>query len=236
MQAGICRKPCRKLNETLPKTGFPAPTAGRRCLHDQNFSLANSHYQAAFELEPNTTSLMQLYDSLYKTNQPDKAFTLLEQWVKKHSQDYVPMAAFANELLKSGNFKEAEKYYDLLLKQYPNEPQFLNNLAYTYLNLGNNKALSLAEQAHKLAPGQAATNDTLGWILVNSGQAEQGLHYLRNAHSLQSQDPEIRYHIGVALSKMQRNDEARQELEQALKANTLFNGRDQAKVLLEKLR
>ncbi|ATG90923.1 XrtA/PEP-CTERM system TPR-repeat protein PrsT [Methylomonas koyamae] len=225
------------LMKRYPKRAFPRQLLGDVALHDQNFSLANSHYQAAFELEPNTTSLMQLYDSLYKTNQPDKAFTLLEQWVKKkHSQDYVPMAAFANELLKSGNFKEAEKYYDLLLKQYPNEPQFLNNLAYTYLNLGNNKALSLAEQAHKLAPGQAATNDTLGWILVNSGQAEQGLHYLRNAHSLQSQDPEIRYHIGVALSKMQRNDEARQELEQALKANTLFNGRDQAKVLLEKLR
>lgn len=224
------------LLKRYPKRAFPHQLLGDIALHDQNFSVANNHYQAAFELEPDTTSLMQLFDSLHKTNQSDKAFALLEQWVKKHPKDYAPMAAFANELLQIGNFKEAEKYYDLLLKQFPNEPQFLNNLAYVYLNLGNNKALSLAEQAHKLAPGQAATNDTLGWILVNSGQTEQGLHYLRNAHSLQSQDPEIRYHIGVALSKMQRNDEARQELEQALKANTAFNGRDQAKALLEKLR
>ncbi|MCQ8181591.1 PEP-CTERM system TPR-repeat protein PrsT [Methylomonas sp. SURF-1] len=224
------------LLKRYPKRAFPHQLLGDIALHDQNFSLANSHYQAAFELEPDTTSLMQLFDSLHKTNQSDKAFALLEQWVKKHPKDYAPMAAFANELLQIGNFKEAEKYYDLLLKQFPNEPQFLNNLAYVYLNLGNNKALSLAEQAHKLAPDQAATNDTLGWILVNSGQIEQGLHYLRNAHSLQSQDPEIRYHIAVALTKLQRNDEARQELEQALKTNRAFNGMEQAKALLEKLR
>ncbi|WFP50913.1 PEP-CTERM system TPR-repeat protein PrsT [Methylomonas sp. EFPC3] len=224
------------LLKRYPKRAFPHQLLGDIAVHDNNFSLANSHYQTAFELEPDTTSLMQLFESMQKTNQPDKAFNLLEQWVKKHPQDYPPMAALASELLKNGNFKEAEKYYDLLLKQFPSEPQFLNNLAYVYLNVGNNKALSLAEQAHKLAPDQAATNDTLGWILVNAGQAEQGLHYLRNAHSLQSHDPEIRYHIAVALNQMQRREEARQELEEALKANTAFNGHEQAKALLDKLR
>ncbi len=224
------------LLKRFPKRSFPHQLLGDIALQANDYSLASSYYQTAFELEPAPTSLMQLFDSLQKTNQAEKGLALLEQWVKKHPQDYVPMAAFANELLTRGNFKEAEKYYDLLLKQFPNEPQFLNNLAYVYLNIGNDKALSLAEQAHKRAPDQAATNDTLGWILVNSGQAEQGLHYLRNAHSLQSHDPEIRYHIAVALNQLQRQDEAKQELEQALKSNTAFNGREQAKTLLDKLR
>ncbi|AMK78186.1 MULTISPECIES: XrtA/PEP-CTERM system TPR-repeat protein PrsT [Methylomonas] len=235
-------KPVFALNRTesllkqYPKRAFPHQLLGLIADHDKNFSLANNHYQTAFELEPDTTSLMQLYESFKKTSQPDKAFALLEQWIKKHPQDQLPMAAFANELLNNGKFKEAEHYYDTLLKQFPNEPQFLNNLAYVYLNTGNDKALSLAEQAYKLAPDQPSTNDTLGWILVNTGQIEQGLHYLRNAHSLLSQDPEIRYHIAVALNHLQRKDEAKQELEEALKANTGFNGREQAKALLEQLR
>ncbi len=224
------------LLKQYPNRAFPHQLLGDIADHDKNFSLANSHYQSAFELEPDTTSLMQLYESLKKISQLDKAFNLLDQWIKKHPQDQLPTVAFANELLKNGKFKEAEKHYDALLKQFPNEPQFLNNLAYIYLNTGNDKALSYAEQAQKLAPDQAASNDTLGWIMVNQGQAEQGLHYLRNAHSRLSQDPEIRYHIAVALSKLQRKEEAKQELVEALKSKTSFNGQEQAKALLEKLR
>jgi len=223
------------LLKQYPKRAFPHRLLGNIADHDKNLSLANSHYQTAFELEPDTASLMLLYENLKKIDQPDKAYNLLDQWVKKHPQDQLPMAAFANELLKSGKFKEAEKYYVELLKQFPNEPQFLNNLAYVYLNNGNSKALSIAEQAHKLAPDQPATNDTLGWILVNTGQIEQGLHYLRNAHSLLSQDSEIRYHIAVALNQLQRQEEAKQELQEALKGEAIFNGREQAKALLEKL-
>jgi predicted Zn-dependent protease len=87
-----------------------------------------------------------------------------------------------------------------------------------------------------LAPDQASTNDTLGWILVNKGQVERGLNYLRNAHSRLSQDPEIRYHIAVALHHLQRKDEARQELEALLKSGESFSGIEQAKALLQKLK
>ncbi|CAD6878574.1 PEP-CTERM system TPR-repeat lipoprotein [Methylomonas albis] len=224
------------LLKQYPKRSFPHRLLGDIAVHEKNISLANTHYQAAFDLEPNAGALMQLHDILKKTSQADKAFDLLDQWVKKHPKDSVPMAALADELLQAGKLNEAEKYYDTLLKQFPQEPQFLNNLAYIFLTTGNEKALSYAEQAQKLAPDQASTNDTLGWILVNQGQAEQGLNYLRNAHSRLSQDPEIRYHIAVALHQLQRKDEARQELESILKSGESFNGIEQAKALLQKLK
>jgi Flp pilus assembly protein TadD len=64
---------------------------------------------------------------------------------------------------------------------------------------------------------------------------EEGLHYLRSAHSRESQNPEIRYHIAVALDKLGRKDEAKQELEQALSSNSPFSGIEHAKALSEKL-
>lgn len=224
------------LLKQYPNSPFPHQLLGDIAVHDSNYVVAATHYQTAFDIEPNTLLLMKLYQSLKKSSQDDKAFKILDVWLKKHPKDIIPMAALAEELLHAGKLNEAEKYYNILLKQRPNEAQFLNNLAYIYFNTGNAKALSIAEQAQKLAPDKASTNDTLGWILVNQGQAEQGLHYLRNAHSRLSQNPEIRYHIAVALDKLQRRDEAKIELEQALKSKQTFNGIEQAKILLDRLK
>lgn len=224
------------LLKEYPQRGFPHRLLGDIAMQDKNYNLAAERYQTAFGLEPDTALLMKLYQSLKQTGQNDKAFDLLAQWTKKHPKDLVPIAALAEEQLQQGKLKEAQKHYEFLLSQYPNEARFLNNLAYIYFNTGNSKALSYAEKAQQLAPEQPSSNDTLGWILVNAGKPEQGLHYLRNAHSRMSQNPEIRYHIAVALDKLGRKEEAKQELEQALNGNLPFNGLEQAKALLEKLR
>jgi putative PEP-CTERM system TPR-repeat lipoprotein len=223
------------LLKEYPQRGFPYHLLGDIAAKDKDFSLAASRYQTALELEADTAVLMKLYQSLKQSGQNQKAFDLLSQWNKKHPKDLVPIAALAEELLQQNKLKEAQKHYELLLSQYPNEPQFLNNLAYIYFNTGDTKALAYAEKAQQLAPEQPSGNDTLGWILVNTGKAEQGLHYLRNAHSRMADNPEIRYHIAVALDKLGRKEEAKQELEQALSANLPFSGLEQAKALLEKL-
>ncbi|AEF99507.1 PEP-CTERM system TPR-repeat lipoprotein [Methylomonas methanica MC09] len=223
------------LLKEYPQRGFPHRLLGDIAAHDKNVDLAVSRYQTAFDLEPDTGLLMKLYQGLKQTGQNEKAFGLLSQWTQKHPKDLVPIAALAEELLQQGKLKEAQKHYEFLLAQYPNEPQFLNNLAYIYFTNGNGKALSYAEKAQKIAPEQASSNDTLGWILVNTGKAEQGLHYLRSAHSRMSQNPEIRYHIAVALDKLGRKEEAKQELEQIVNSNSSFNGMEQARILLDKL-
>ncbi|MCQ8102575.1 PEP-CTERM system TPR-repeat protein PrsT [Methylomonas sp. SURF-2] len=223
------------LLKEYPQRGFPHRLLGDIAARDQDFNLAAQRYQTAFDLEPDTALLMKLYQSLKQIGQSQKAFDLLSKWTKKNPQDLVPIAALAEELLQQGKLKEAQKHYEFLLSRYPNEPQFLNNLAYIYFNTGDGKALSYAEKAQQLAPEQASSNDTLGWILVNSGKAEQGLHYLRNAHSRMANEPEIRYHIAVALDKLGRKDEAMQELQQIVKSNLPFKDIEHARSLLEKL-
>jgi len=70
---------------------------------------------------------------------------------------------------------------------------------------------------------------------ARQGKAERGLHYLRTAYARSSQDPEISYHIGVALYQLKRYDEAASELKQALKTNPEFNGNIDARLLLKKM-
>lgn len=219
---------------------YPDRSFGYRLLgeieqKEGNQKKAVKYYQIAFNKGQNTFLLMKLYSALKQTGNNSRAFKLVVQWVAEHQQDAVPIQALAEEYLHSGRLKKAQKYYEQLVLRFKKRPDLLNNLAYIYFNTGDNKALDYAKQAQQLAPDQPAANDTLGWILVNKDQPEQGLHYLRNAHARSSQDPEIRYHIAVALTLLQRDEEAKVELKQALKANTSFNGSDDAERLLKKL-
>jgi predicted Zn-dependent protease len=62
-------------------------------------------------------------------------------------------------------------------------------------------ALAVAEKAYQLAPGDANVADTFGWALVEAGQLEKGLRYLREAQVRAPDDPEIRDHLAEALKR-----------------------------------
>ncbi len=220
---------------------YPDKAIGYRLLgdidsHDKNFSHAVTNYQTALDKEKSADLLMRLYLALKQANDAPKAFSILEQWVTAHPKDEIPMLAIAEEHLQAKQWEKAQKYYEQLLKDNKNQPLLLNNLAYIYFITGNPKALSYAEQAQKLTPDLPSSNDTLGWILVNNDQAERGLEYLRTAHARSAQDPEIRYHLAVALYRLNRIEEARLELEQALQEKQTFNGIEDARALLNKLK
>ncbi|MBN8763268.1 MAG: tetratricopeptide repeat protein [Thiobacillus sp.] len=64
-------------------------------------------------------------------------------------------------------------------------------------------ALAVAERAYQLAPSDANVADTLGWALVEAGQVEKGLRYLREAQVRSPENPEIRDHLTEALKRKQ---------------------------------
>ncbi len=223
------------LIKRYPRSPFGYRISGDVALRSRQKSQAIEHYQTAFSKDQSSYLLMKLYTALKQTGDNTQAYQLLEKWVTDHPQDLIPVQALAEEHLHAGRLKTAQKYYEQLIKQQGKQPNLLNNLAFIYFNTNDDRALSYAQQALELTPNSPSANDTLGWILVNKGQAEQGLHYLRTAFARASQDPEIRYHIAEALYKLQRFNEAKTELELALKYSTSFNGRDKAKQLLKKL-
>ena len=122
----------------------------------------------------------------------------------------------AGRLLGSGRYDEAIGHYEALLVEQPEDPLLLNNLAWLYQKTGNPKAREFAQRAYDLAPNQARTIDTLGWILVQEGDVNRGLTLLRFAQSRAPDDPSVKFHIAVALSKLGRTDDAKAQLESVL--------------------
>ena len=117
----------------------------------------------------------------------------------------------------------------------PDSPIVLNSLAHVSQQLGRSEALDIARKAQSLAPGIPEINDTLGWILVQQGRAEEGIPYLRQAVARKTDDPVLRYHLAVALNKLGRNEQALLELNRLLSGPGDFAERQQAVALRDSL-
>ncbi len=86
-----------------------------------------------------------------------------------------------------------------------------------------------------MANSNAAVLDTIGWVLVRQGQLDRGTSLLRDARLRDSSNPEIRYHLAVALSQSGRDAEARSELNEGLKGGAVFDELEDARKLQKKL-
>ena len=193
------------------------------------------HFQNALRQTPSEAVAIKLYQAYAFSDQWESAVKVMQDWLTNHPKDPQARKALAETRLHQGRLKLAAQAYEEVLVQTPEDSNALGNLAFIYLKLGKAEALGIAQKAYTLAPHDAAINDTLGWILVKSGNADQGLTYLREAHSRASNNPEIRYHIAVALAKLGRNDEALAEIAAAFEAGHSFEGSEDARQLKKQL-
>jgi Tfp pilus assembly protein PilF len=131
--------------------------------------------------------------------------------------------------------KPAISLLENVLKQKPNNPVALNNLAWAYQQEKDPRALDTAEQAFKVAGDNPGVMDTLGWMLVEQGNTARGLPLLQKASGLAPDAPEIRYHLAVGLNKSGDKQGARKELDKLLAQNKPFAQIEEARALLKTL-
>ncbi|HEC17133.1 MAG TPA: PEP-CTERM system TPR-repeat protein PrsT [Sedimenticola sp.] len=219
---------------------YPEKAVGYQLLGDVRLQSgqpgkAVESYRLALEREQAPRSAIGLYQAYMVSGEETKAEAFLQDWVKSHPDDLDSKQALAERHLRRGRLDQARSLYEQILQRRQDLPSVLNNLANIYSKTKNPKALEYALRANRLAPDNAAINDTLGWLLVQNNQPAEGLRHLRNAHSRAAADPEIRYHIGAALERLGRREEARAELEQALAGRQPFDGQKEAEALLRQL-
>ncbi len=238
LQAGKLKKAhegAQALRSKYPDRPFGYWLLGEVQLQNGDYAEAVNNYRKALKLEQTPRLAIGLYQAYMRSGKEVKAMAFLKKWLKSHPDDLNSKQALAEGHLRKGETGQARALFEQILKAQPNHPLILNNLANIYSKTGDARALAYARKAHRLAPESAAINDTLGWMLVLDNQPAEGLRHLRNAHSRASADPEIRYHIGVALKRLGRYEEAKTELEQALDTGQSFEGAEKARTLLQQL-
>jgi tetratricopeptide (TPR) repeat protein len=165
--------------------------------------------------------LGQLYVAQKKLDQAIKEFEVLA----KRQPNNVGAPTMVGMILQmQGKEAEAQKRYEDVIQINPRAPVAANNLAWIYAERGGNLdvALQLAQVAKEQLPDTPEVNDTLGYVYIKKDLASLAVPPLQTAVEKDPQNPTYRYRLGVAYAKMGKKDDAKRELEQALKMKPDF--------------
>ncbi len=182
----------------------------------------------------NAAAVVKLAEATARFDQ-EKAVHTLSDWLAKYPDQAAVRFVLGGMLIAMKRYDDAIAEHEIIVKEQPDNAAAANNLAWLYQRKHDSRALPLAERAYKMAPNSADLADTLGWILVQQGQNDRGLDLLSKVAKVNGVPPEVKYHLAVALKNAGRVDDARQNLEQALKGNPSFDGVAEAKSLLKEL-
>ncbi|MEM9701039.1 MAG: tetratricopeptide repeat protein, partial [Planctomycetota bacterium] len=243
--------------EALKDDGLDDPALGRRRaeflavraqLHQRagETDAAVEKLEQAEKLTPaNPYFAFQAGVAKYLENKAEDAVRLLDRAVEK--SDALPngggdVGQQARSLLSALLVRrgEVQRGEDLLVKQLsftPNDPGTLNDLGYLWADRGKN--LARAERMIRVAvasePDNAAYLDSLGWVLLKRGKAEEARAPLERAAELatkqgQGTDGTIWSHLGDLWQALGEPKQARDAWKAALQQANTAEPKDEAMI------
>lgn len=117
-----------------------------------------------------------------------------------------------------GEWDNAEADFRKALELSPGQPQVLNYLGYSLVEMGTklDEALGMIEQAVATSPNSGHIVDSLGWVLFQLGRYEEAAAQLERAAELMPVDPIVNDHLGDGYWAVGRKIEARFQWHRAL--------------------
>ncbi|HET7717240.1 MAG TPA: tetratricopeptide repeat protein [Bauldia sp.] len=114
----------------------------------------------------------------------------------------------ANE--RSKNWEQAEADLKKALELSPDQPQVLNYLGYSWVDMGINleEGLDMIRKAVEQRPNDGYIVDSLGWAYYRLGRYDEAVEQLERAAELRPEDPVINDHLGDAYWQVGRKLEA----------------------------
>ncbi|TCO73001.1 tetratricopeptide repeat protein [Rhodovulum euryhalinum] len=145
----------------------------------------------------------------------DRAIALFDaparaQWIVYYAR------GVAHERL--GLWDKAEADFRQALELEPDQPQVLNYLGYSFVELKTNldEALDMIERAVAARPDDGYITDSLGWVLYRLGRYDEAVPHMEKAAALMPIDPIVNDHLGDVYWAVGRKNEARFQWHRAL--------------------
>ncbi|MBS3803305.1 MAG: tetratricopeptide repeat protein [Oleiphilaceae bacterium] len=159
--------------------------------HDEAVKL----YELALTKQRTASTELRYASALQRAGQNREAIESLESAEQAFPDEPQIDLALATAYQGAGEHDKAINAYENLLAIQPTNVVALNNLAWTYQEVNDPKALKTAEKAYNLSPDSAAIADTYGWVLLKSDRQAESVSILEKAHELQPQSKEIAMHL-----------------------------------------
>lgn len=176
-------------------------------------------------------------DALLRMDRVDEAITQLQAALSgpNTSHQAAAMLAFAYE--RAGREKDAIDMYRRALATDPANPSLLNNLAFALSEANGNldEALTFAQKAQKLAPGDPRIADTVGWIYLRKGTIDAAVQVFSSNVRIAPHEPVYRYHLALALQQKGDKEGAKRTLLLALSDKPTGGSEQEIRQLLSQL-
>ena len=205
-------------------------------MRNKHYGEAIAAYETAFGKSGTSKQAQRLFQARWASGNRTGAVDGLGTWIKSNPKDLRTRRVLALAYLKVGNIDLAISHHEALAQEPSRDVVIINNLAGLYHRRGDKRAFEYAKRAYDLAPNQPQTIDTYGWMLVQKGDVKQGLDLLRNAQARSDSQPDIGFHIAVALDALGRHKEALREIQAVMALGKKFDGEVAARELLERLK
>ena len=193
---------------------------------------ADSLLTKAVASHPSNQLVLSLSQIAMTNGDRQKADKVLSDWLVKNPNDPEVRRHRGTLLLSLGDRAGARRELEAALKLRAEDPVTLNNLGWLLQEEDPNRSLSLVTQAANVAPRSPEIVDTLGWLKFQRRDHAGALPLLQRAHNLDSDNPEIAYHLALALDATGKRAEAKSLLQTTLEKNRTFEGMENAKQLV----
>lgn len=225
----------KAVQKSFPKQAVGYLMEGDVYVAQKKWPAAERAYRETLKHEKSTGAATRLHAVLVQGGKANDANSFASNWLKENPKDTGFQLYLADRSLRSKDYANAAQQYKAVLAEQPKNAIALNNLAYAAGELGDPSAIKYAEQALEIAPESAAIQDTLGWLLVEKGDAKRGVELLKKAAARAPNAAEVRLHLAKALIKTGDRSGARSELEAIVKLKQQTAARTEAEKLLATL-
>ncbi|APH71168.1 tetratricopeptide repeat protein [Aquibium oceanicum] len=176
---------------------------------------AKEHLKALIDSDPNDMRAYLALGGVYASKEEyreaadlyDRALQRIDE-PQRADWNLFYQRGIAYERLKE--WDKAEPNFRKALELYPDQPQVLNYLGYSWVDMGINleEGLDLIRKAVELRPNDGYIVDSLGWAHYRMGRYEEAVTELERAVSLKPDDPVLNDHLGDAYWRAGRKLEA----------------------------
>ncbi len=136
---------------------------------------------------------------------------------------------------RMGEWPKAEADFRQALDLNPDQPQVLNYLGYSLveMNAKLDEATDMIERAVAARPDSGYIVDSLGWVLFRTGKFEDAVVHLERAAEIEAVDPIVNDHLGDAYWAVGRKVEATFQWNRALSFDPVEKDADRIRRKLE---
>jgi len=177
---------------------------------------AKQHLQAAIKGDPNDIRGYVAYGSFLSDQKQypemaatyDKAVEVIGPLAKRSDWSVFFQRGIAYERLKQ--WDKAEPNFKRALELFPDQPQVLNYLGYSWvdMNIHLDEGLNMIRKAVDLRPDDGYIVDSLGWAYYRLNRFDDAVEELEHAVELKAADATINDHLGDAYWRVGRKLEA----------------------------